>query len=673
MVRQLYSAAREFVPAIADRAIPGKACIECRFPEGCYTQLSVQILIRVQLIWVNKNHVNKWLYGAQKMLSHWDFERFLRGCCVQLYTTCLEFPVEAFVLRETGPIQGHNLGSRQTNMKNLYLAVSVAAAVLLVANANAAESGTTSVSCASVSGQRQHCAANTSAGILMARSTGDSACLLGKSWGYDDGGVWVLDGCSAEFFVAASPGAAPTAARSSPTGLAESAPPAPSGVQAQPSAGTPAPAVVSLALADKATAGSDTSAQPATTAASEPEPYLEGGESWGYFDPGKGFLVGKSEVGEASLSAYTLVRYLNQMDDNKEFTDHLGEVRPVDGRNDIYSHRAIVWLQGWVGVPKLRYAIAWWTVTATDQDALFGNIGYTFDESFNLFAGIFGNPGSRSMQGSHPYWLGNDRVMADEFFRPFFTQGMWASGKVSPGLWYSVSMGNTSSTLGNTASQLDRSFTYGGSVWWMPTTGEFGPRGGYGDWEYHEKLATRFGMSAVYSPEERYTDTDQNPGNTALRLADSLNVFETGSLAPGVTVTDVDYRVLSIDAGMKYHGIFLQAEFYQRWLDGFKADGYVPVDEIKDNGFYIQAAFYPMPKVLELYSATSQIFGDSSAGFGDSSEYLVGMNWYPFNSRNYRLNLQYGYVDKSPVSSNFGYYVGGQKGNTLAAAFSIFF
>jgi hypothetical protein len=209
----------------------------------------------------------------------------------------------------------------------------------------------------------------------------------------------------------------------------------------------------------------------------------------------------------------------------------------------------------------------------------------------------------------------------------------------------------------------------------MPTTHEFGPRGGYGDWEFHEKLATRFGLSSVYSPEERYNGTDEDKSaNTALRLADSLNVFDTGSLVPGVTITDADYRILALDAGMKYEGMFLQFEYYHRWLDGFQADGVnVPIREIKDQGFYVQAAFYPIPKVWELYTGTSQIYGDSSLDFGDSADYILGSNYYPFNSRNYRLNLQYNYVDKSPVSSTFGYYVGGQKGNTVSAAFSIFF
>ena len=49
------------------------------------------------------------------------------------------------------------------------------------------------------------------------------------------------------------------------------------------------------------------------------------------------------------------------------------------------------------------------------------------------------------------------------------------------------------------------------------------------------------------------------------------------------------------------------------------------------------------------------------------------MNFYPTNTRNHRVNLQYINVNKSPVSSTFGYYVGGQEGDTVSLAASVFF
>ena len=476
--------------------------------------------------------------------------------------------------------------------------------------------------CASEAGQRQHCLADTSSGVLLVRSTGSGACLLGKTWGYDDTGVWVSDGCSGEFAVG--------------TTLIEGT-------------ANPAPEAVSK------------------------KPHVRV-ETWGEFDPGNGFVVGKTSMGELDISAYALVRYIGQFPEGQSYTDHLGNEHPVDARNDIYSHRIMIFFKGWLGNPKLIYNVFLWTVNTTDQNAIFGSVGYQFSRKFSLYGGINGLPGTRSLQGSHPYWLGHDRVMADEFFRPYFTMGVWATGEITPGLWFNAMLGNNLSTLGIKAVELDRKMSTGFSVWWMPTTHEFGPRGAYGDWESHEKVATRFGVSTTFSPEERFTDSvTGDTGSTVLKLADSLNVFSRGALAPDVAVQTVDYSLLSFDAGVKYKGFYLQTEIYNRWLDNFVADGPLPVTSIHDSGFYVQGAFYPIPKKLELYGATSWIFGDKAAGFGNASEYIIGTNFYPFDSRNYRLNVQVVDVNRSAVSSTFGYYVGGLDGTVVASAFSVFF
>ena len=57
------------------------------------------------------------------------------------------------------------------------------------------------VTCSSKAGERQVCAADTAAGAALLRSTGPATCLLGKTWGYDDKGIWVFDGCGGEFAV----------------------------------------------------------------------------------------------------------------------------------------------------------------------------------------------------------------------------------------------------------------------------------------------------------------------------------------------------------------------------------------------------------------------------------------------------------------------------------------
>ena len=70
---------------------------------------------------------------------------------------------------------------------------------------------------------------------------------------------------------------------------------------------------------------------------------------------------------------------------------------------------------------------------------------------------------------------------------------------------------------------------------------------------------------------------------------------------------------------------------------------------------------------------TSQIYGDKDAGFDNSSEYIGGANYYITRSRNYRINAQIMNVNRSPASSTFGYYVGGQNGTTVTTAASFFF
>ena len=62
------------------------------------------------------------------------------------------------------------------------------------------------VSCAAPAGGRQICEADTAEGVALV--SGSPACVLGKTWGYDDAGVWVADACSAEFVLTTRAGLA---------------------------------------------------------------------------------------------------------------------------------------------------------------------------------------------------------------------------------------------------------------------------------------------------------------------------------------------------------------------------------------------------------------------------------------------------------------------------------
>ena len=134
-----------------------------------------------------------------------------------------------------------------------------------------------------------------------------------------------------------------------------------------------------------------------------------------------------------------------------------------------------------------------------------------------------------------------------------------------------------------------------------------------------------------------------------------------------MTVQKATYQLISSDAGMKIKGLWLQGEGYYRLLNDFAATGPLPVTTIRDAGFYVQGSYMAIPKKLEVYGSTSWIFPQfHPLGETHPHEFIGGTNWYPLDSRNYRVNLQAANVYRSPVSSTFGFYVGGLKGVSLA-------
>jgi hypothetical protein len=83
---------------------------------------------------------------------------------------------------------------------------------------------------------------------------------------------------------------------------------------------------------------------------------------------------------------------------------------------------------------------------------------------------------------------------------------------------------------------MDGDFTtFSGAVWYMPTTGEFGPRSEFGDYEDHKEVATRIGWHFTFSPEDRQSQPGTDDiDNTQIRLSNGTIIFTEGALAPGV-------------------------------------------------------------------------------------------------------------------------------------------
>jgi len=362
------------------------------------------------------------------------------------------------------------------------------------------------------------------------------------------------------------------------------------------------------------------------------------------------------------LNNNTQVRYLNSLSADETFTDHLGNVFDFNRRNDITVNRSMFILGGYIFNKRVIYSLTVWTSAGAASIVIAGNIGWQFSKRFALVGGYTGVPGSRSLVNTFPYWTQMDRSMADNFFRPAFTQGVWATGELPTRLNYLAFVGNGLNTLNISASKIDTSLLVAGSVWWEPL-GNYGVPGKavneYDDYFAEKKVRIRVGASYTRSPEDRFTDLDQSkPDNTAQHNSDGVLTFSTGAFAPGVTVQRDLYKMSAFDGGLKYNGLAINGQYYMRWLSNFQADGPLPLTSTFDKGFELSASYFVLPKELAVYGRTSQVFGQ----FGNSWEYAGGVKWYFVPTNRLWLSAELMDVHKSPYGATFTQYVAGMNG-----------
>jgi hypothetical protein len=426
------------------------------------------------------------------------------------------------------------------------------------ASPNAAASQVTAVvvPCASKPGERTQCAADTSAGVVLLRSMGAAPCLLGKTWGYDQGSVWVSDGCSAEF------GTGP--------------------------------------------------AEPETT---KPKPLSH--------IPNVGFLLFASDEAEIYFRLFTYGRYLNQRNLDPTYVDAFGNEKTIQLRQDIQLQKFFAPFSGWFLTPKMRYYLYVWSSNPSQGDPAqvvgAGNITWNFNRFVSVGVGITSLPTVRSTEGQFPYWLGvDDRLIADEFFRGSYTSGVWLKGEFHTKVKYMAMFANNLSTLGVSASQIDnRMDTQSFSVQWLPTTGEFGEWNGFGDYDAHEKLATRIGVHYSHSLEEKQSQPGtEGIENSQIRLTDGSVIFTPNLFGPGITVNEVDYRMSSVDAGVKYKGMALEGEYYWRWLSNFTGSTPAASPTSTTRAISCRRRRWPFPRLFSCTSAPRRC----SADYGDQWE-----------------------------------------------------
>jgi hypothetical protein len=395
--------------------------------------------------------------------------------------------------------------------------------------------------------------------------------------------------------------------------------------------------------------------------------------SYGRYTPNLGYKLANTEYGDLSVSIYTYARYLNQLGINSSYTDAFGNTKTVQDRQDFQLQKVQIKFLGWVLDPKFRYFLYTWTSNPTQgqgaQVVVAGNTGYTFNEHFTLAAGITSLPGVRSTEGNFPFWLSVDsRHIADEFFRPSYTSGVWLKGNITKTVRYQVMLGNNLSTLGVSAARLDNKFnTLSTAVVWVPT-GEYGQ--GWGDFENHKAATTRFGVHFTRSDENKESQPNSETfENTQLRLSDGSVIFTPNLFGPGITINDARYRMLSLDGGVKYRGYALEGEYYFRWLDNFRGENVEGLPRLYDHGFQLQGSAMLIPRTLQLYAGASRINGQ----FGNPWDFRSGVNWFPWGNKVVRWNTEWLYLRNSPVGySSVPFAVGG-RGNVFHSSLELAF
>jgi hypothetical protein len=464
---------------------------------------------------------------------------------------------------------------------------------------------TTIIVCGSMPGERQVCAAGTTDGVTLVKPLGTAACELGRTWGYDANGIWVSDGCAAEFSVAV---------------------------------GAPG--------------------------------------TFGRYTPMSGLTVADTDHGALTIRLFTYLRYLNQQGTDSSYTDAFGNTRSIQQRQDLQLNKMQVYFHGWLMDPRFRYLAYVWTSNTSlgqsSQVVVAGNLTFRFSDAFTFGGGVNGLPGTRSTEGTFPFWLATDtRLVADEFFRPSYTTGVWAQGTIARGLTYSAMLGNNLSQFAIDAGQLDPGLdTFSGVVTWMPTTGEFGR--GFGDFEPHSEVATRVAAHYTRSDETRQGQPNNDAfDNVQIRVSDGSVIFAPGLFAPDVQIEEATYQLFTLDAGVKYKGLSFDVEHFRRFVDNFavRGTGTLPMAALRDTGFQVQASAMLRPSQLQIYAGASKVFGE----YGDPGDFRAGFNYFPWKNQVVKWNVEYIQLKRSPVGALSLPYAVGSNGAVFHSNFMIWF
>lgn len=332
--------------------------------------------------------------------------------------------------------------------------------------------------------------------------------------------------------------------------------------------------------------------------------------------------------------------------DVESWTDNAGVTRSQRDRNAFDIERARIVFSGYAVDERLTYFLQ--MDGDTDGSHAVDFFDYWWAWKFSDFLNV--QLGKRKVPGSRQWLLGArrtrfvDRPMADDFFRPDRTVGVFGVGKIGEFGHYEAMIGNGYHTANQPNNLTDDQLTFAATNYFDPW-GNFG--GQLVDYDNSCDPLLRFGHSFVYSP-QKGDDLGVPLGEADfVRLSDGTRLSQTGALAPGVTVSEFDIFLYSLDAAVKWRGFSLNSEVFLQWIESIRGDGALPMDSLFRHGMYVEAGFFLIPKKLDLNFRYSNVQGE----FGGSSEYAAGVNWYPRDTHKLKVSFDVTSLDGSPLQN----------------------
>lgn len=348
----------------------------------------------------------------------------------------------------------------------------------------------------------------------------------------------------------------------------------------------------------------------------------------------------------------------------ESWTDNAGVTRQVRSRNAFDIERGRLVFSGFAIDKRLTYFLQ----LDGDTDGAHGVDFFDYwwawqaNEEFRL------QMGKRKVPASRQWLLGArrtrfcDRPMANDFFRPDRTVGIFGVGKFHELAHYQWMIGDGYRNANIPNALSDNRLT-------LALTNYFDPQGSYGnrltDFDRTETPVTRIGHSFVYSSQASDRLGLPLDESDFVRLSDGTRLTQTGALASGATVSEFDIVFYGIDAAVKYQGWSFNSEVFLRWIGNIEGDQTLPMHHLTQHGWYAEGGRFLIDKKLDANLRYSQVSGE----FGSGSEYALGFNWYPLEKPQMKVSFDVTALESSPLQNTTSDILVGDDGTLFRTQF----